>query len=94
MEAARVLLGDIESSTPGKRIFNDKLHYDTGGEKGWMGQPRQTPADIGYWRDTHSGYTWEEMRVAAENIANGTTKRVLEKELHKQRYDSKRRTRR
>ena len=80
VEEARVLLGDIERSTPGQKLYNDEVYYRTGGEKGWMGQSRQTAEDIGTFKDQW-GYSWDELRKAAKNISEGVTKTVLEKRL-------------
>lgn len=66
-DAARGILSDINSSMPGQRTFNEELHYQSGGEKGWSGNKRITTADLAEIKDTY-GYTWDELREAAEDI--------------------------
>jgi hypothetical protein len=66
-DAARGILSDINNSMPGQRIFNEDLHYQTGGEKGWSGNKRITTDDLADIKDTY-GYTWDELREAAEDI--------------------------
>lgn len=66
-EAARGILADINNSLPGQKTFDEDLHYRTGGEKGWSGNKRVTTDDLAEIKDTY-GYTWDELREAAEDI--------------------------
>lgn len=66
-DAARGILLDINNSMPGQRTFDEEMHYQSGGEKGWSGNKRVTTDDLAEIKDTY-GYTWDELREAAEDI--------------------------
>ena len=66
-DAARGLLYDINNSLPGQKSFDEDLHYQSGGEKGWSGTKRTTTDDLADLKDTY-GYTWNQLREAAEDI--------------------------
>ena len=75
-EAAQAMLGDLQNSTKGERVYNDEAYYESGGEKGWSGVERHTTDDIAYLLD--KGYTYAEIEKGlnaiiedngAENIA-------------------------
>lgn len=45
-EEAMNLLGELNDTQKGERWYNDDLHYESGGEKGWGGQKRLTSDSI------------------------------------------------
>ena len=59
-EAALGMLDDLHSGTKGERLYNDELHYASGGEKGWMGTKRHTTPDIAALLDQWH-YTYAEI---------------------------------
>ena len=75
-EAAQAMLGDLQNSTKGERVYNDEAYYESGGTQGWTGVERHTTEDIAYLLD--KGYTYAEIEKGikaiiedngAENIA-------------------------
>ncbi len=89
-EAALGFLYDVNNSTHGERWYNDELYYASGGEEGFGGTSRQTTDDIADLKDTY-GYTWEDLRKAAQNVADGDFRSVAAKRveylLHKRMMD-------
>ena len=79
-EAALGFLYDVNNSTHGERWYNDDLYYRTGGEEGFGGTSRQTTDDIAELKDTY-GYTWDELRKAAEAVADGDFRTVAAKRV-------------
>ena len=71
---------DLYYSTRGERWYNDDLYYSTGGEQGFGGTARHTADDIAYMKDTF-GYTWEEIRKAAEDVAKGEARSAAAKRV-------------
>lgn len=65
-DAALGMMYDINNGTKGERFFNEQLHYESGGEKGWMGVKRRTTDDIA---DLLDGYGWRYADI--ENGLNG-----------------------
>ena len=59
-EAALGMLDDLHSGTKGEKWYNDELHYESGGEKGWMGTKRHTTPDIAALLDQWH-YTYAEI---------------------------------
>ena len=66
-DAARGILSDINNSMPGQRTFDEEMHYQSGGEKGWSGNKRVTTDDLAEIKDAY-GYSWDQLREAAEDI--------------------------
>ena len=79
-EAALGFLYDVENSTHGERWYNDQVYYESGGEKGFGGTKRHTTTDIADLKDTY-GYTWDELRDAAKNVAQGDFRSVAAKRV-------------
>ena len=66
-EAANAMIGDLNETVRGEKIFNEDLHYESGGEHGWMGTKRQTTEDIAWLKDTY-GYTYDQIRDGVNAI--------------------------
>lgn len=64
---ANVMLGELRDTTKGERWYNDKLYYDTNGERGFFGTQRHTSNDIAYLLD-ELGYTYAEIEKGLNNI--------------------------
>ena len=79
-EAALGFLYDVNNSTRGERWYNDDLYYSTGGEQGFGGTARHTSDDIAYLKDSF-GYTWEEIRKAAEDVVKGEARSAAAKRV-------------
>ncbi len=87
-EAANVMLGDLHSGTKGEKIYNDQLHYDSGGEKGWMGTKRNTTADIADLLDNWN-YTYAEIEKGLNAIIedNGAENNAVSKRIEFMLHD-------
>ena len=79
-EAALGFLYDVNNSTHGERWYNDELYYATGGEQGFGGTSRSTTADIADLKDSY-GYTWEQLRKAADDVVKGEVRSVAAKRV-------------
>lgn len=66
-EEANVMLGELQRTTKGERWYNDKLYYETNGERGFFGTQRDTSADIAYLLD-EQGYTYAEIEKGLKAI--------------------------
>ncbi len=87
-EAAGYMLYDLQSSTKGERWFDAQLYYDTNGEKGWGGTPRQTTEDIAYLLDNF-GYTYAEIEKGLKAIIedNGKENNACSKRIEFMLHD-------
>lgn len=79
-EAALGFAYDVNNSTHGEKWYNDELYYATGGEQGFGGTSRHTTSDIEELKDAY-GYTWDQLKKAAEDVANGDLKSVAAKRV-------------
>lgn len=79
-EAALGFAYDVNNSTHGEKWYNDELYYASGGEKGFGGTKRHTTSDIEDLKDTY-GYTWDDLRKAAEDVAKGEFRSVAAKRV-------------
>ena len=79
-EAALGFGYDVNNSTRGERWYNDQLYYESGGEQGFGGTARHTTPDIADLKDTY-GYTWDDLRKAADDVANGDFRSVAAKRV-------------
>ena len=79
-EAALGFVSDVNNSTHGERWYNDYLYYESGGEKGFGGTSRHTTSDIAELKDAY-GYTWDDLRKAAEDVAKGEFRSVAAKRV-------------
>ena len=79
-DGALGFLYDVNNSTHGERWYNDELYYATGGEQGFGGTSRATTDDIADLKDTY-GYTWEQLRKAAEDVVKGEVRSVAAKRV-------------
>ena len=87
-EAANIMLGDLHSGTKGEKIYNEQLHYDSGGEKGWMGTKRNTTADIADLLDTWH-YTYDQIEKGLNAIIedNGAENNAVSKRIEFMLHD-------
>ena len=87
-EAALGMLGDLHSGTKGEKIYNDQLHYESGGEKGWMGTKRNTTADIADLLDNWH-YTYAEIEKGLNAIIedNGKENNAVSKRIEFMLHD-------
>lgn len=67
---AQVMLGELMDSQKAELIYNDQLHYDSGGEQGWMGHKRLTSRSIETLLDDW-GMKWDEVQRGLEAIIAG-----------------------
>ena len=82
MDAANGMMGDLNDTIPGEKIYNDEVYYQSGGEKGWMGTKRQTTDDIAWLKDTY-GYTYDQIRDGVKAIIedNGKENNAVSKRI-------------
>lgn len=86
MEAQNMLI-ELANSTRGERTYNEDVHYESGGEKGWSGTKRQTSDGIAELLD--SGFTYDEIEkglnaIIEDNGAeNNAASKRIEFVLHK-----------
>ena len=78
---AKAMLGDLQNSTKGERLYNDDLYYESGGEQGWSGTERQTTDDIAYLLDM--GYTYAQIEKGLNDIIedNGAENNAMAKRI-------------
>ena len=57
---AESMLADLTNTTRGERTYNEKLHYESGGELGWMGTKRHTSPEIANLLDSFK-YTYKQI---------------------------------
>ena len=81
-DAARGMLYDLHNGTKGERIFNEKLHYESGYEEGWMGTSRRTTGDIADLLDQW-GYTYKQIEDGLNAIIedNGKENNAVSKRI-------------
>ena len=79
-EAALGFGYDVNNSTHGEKWYNDELYYSSGGEQGFGGTTRHTTSDIEELKDAY-GYTWEQLRKAADDVAKGEVRSVAAKRV-------------
>jgi hypothetical protein len=81
-QAAREMLGDLYNGVKGERTFNEQLHYESGGEKGWMGTKRHTTEDIASLLDDW-GYTYNQIEAGLNAIIedNGKENNAVSKRI-------------
>lgn len=68
-EQAAWLLSELSDSIKGERTYNEQLHYDSGGEKGWSGTKRHTSDSIAELLD-QDGMTYEQIERGLNAIIN------------------------
>lgn len=68
-EQAAWLLSELADSTKGERTYNEQLHYESGGEKGWTGTSRHTSESIAELLD-QDGMTYEQIEKGLNAIIN------------------------
>lgn len=71
--AALGMLSDLQNGTKGERIFNEKMHYESGYVDGWMGTKRRTTDDIANLLDQW-GYTYDQIEAGLNAIIEGNGK--------------------
>lgn len=79
---ARMMLGELDNSVKGERIYNDQLYYDTNGEQGFFGTKRHTSEDIAYLLDTFN-YTYKDIAKGLNAIIedNGKENNAISKRI-------------
>lgn len=70
---ADVMLGDLSLTQPAERWYNDKLYYDTNGEKGFFGVKRHTSSEIASLLDDY-GFTYAQIEEGLNAIIEGNSK--------------------
>ena len=84
---AEVMLGELERTTKGERLFDDEVYYETNGEAGISGTSRQTTADIAYLLDNGkgngNGYSYAEIEKGLKAIIedNGAENNACSKRI-------------
>lgn len=78
---AKAMLGDLQNSVKGERLYNDDVYYESGGEQGWGGTKRQTTDDIAYLLDM--GYTYAQIEKGLNDIIedNGAENNAMAKRI-------------
>lgn len=81
-EQAAWLLSELSDSTRGERTYNEQLHYDSGGEKGWSGSKRHTSDSIAELLD-QDGMTYEQIEKGLNAIIhdNGQENNAVSKRI-------------
>lgn len=68
-EQAAWMLSELSDSTKGERTYNEQLHYESGGEKGWSGNKRHTSDSIAQLLD-EEGMSYEQIERGLNAIIN------------------------
>ena len=68
-EQAAWMLSELSDSTKGERTYNEQLHYESGGEKGWSGNKRHTSDSIAQLLD-EEGMSYEDIERGLNAIIN------------------------
>ena len=81
-EEANIMLGELQNSVKGERLYNDQLYYDTNGEQGWFGTRRETSEQIAYMLDKFK-YTYADIEKGLRAIIedNGKENNAISKRL-------------
>ena len=79
---AEYMLGDLQNSTKGERVYNDELYWNTNGEQGWSGVKRQTTSEIESLLDDFH-YTYAEIEKGLKAIIedNGAENNACSKRI-------------
>lgn len=79
---AQLMLMELADSTRGERTYNEDVHYESGGEKGWSGVKRDTSEDIAYLLDT-AGLSYGEIEKGLNAIIkdNGAENNAASKRI-------------
>lgn len=79
---AQLMLMELADSTRGERTYNEDVHYESGGEKGWSGVKRHTSEDIAYLLDT-AGFSYAEIEKGLNAIIedNGAENNAASKRI-------------
>lgn len=65
-EEARKMAEELGNTTKGERGYDERVHYESGGERGWWGTKRHTSEDIAELRD--SGMSYEQIDKGLNDI--------------------------
>lgn len=65
-QEAQAMAEELGNTTKGERWYNEEIHYESGGEKGWGGTKRHTSEDIAELRD--SGMSYEQIGKGLNDI--------------------------
>lgn len=65
-QEAQAMAEELANTTKGERGYNEDVHYESGGEKGWWGVSRHTSEDIAELRD--SGMSYEQIGKGLNDI--------------------------
>lgn len=81
-EQAAWLLSELADSTKGERTYQEGLHYESGGEKGWTGTKRHTSESIAELLD-QSGMTYDQIERGLNAIIkdNGQENNAVSKRI-------------
>lgn len=81
-EQAAWLLSELSDTTKGERTYNEDVHYESGGEKGWSGTKRHTSDAIAQLLD-EDGMSYEEIERGLNAIIqdNGQENNAVSKRI-------------
>lgn len=81
-EQAAWLLSELADSTKGERTYQEGLHYESGGEKGWSGTKRHTSESIAALLD-QDGMTYDQIEKGLNAIIkdNGQENNAVSKRI-------------
>ena len=68
-EQAAWMLSELADSTKGERTYNEQVHYESGGEKGWTGNKRHTSESIAQLLD-EEGMSYADIERGLNAIIN------------------------
>ena len=79
---AQLMRMELADSTKGEQTYDEDLHYESGGEKGWSGVKRHTSEDIAYLLDT-AGFSYAEIEKGLNAIIedNGAENNAASKRI-------------
>ena len=81
-EMAQGMLVDLHNTVKGERTYNSQLHYDSGGELGWMGTKRHTSPEIANLLDNWK-YSYKQIEDGLNAIIedNGAENNAVSKRI-------------
>lgn len=79
---AQLMLMELADSTKGERTYDEDVHYESGGERGWSGVKRDTSEDIAYLLDT-VGFSYADIEKGLNAIIedNGAENNAASKRI-------------
>ena len=80
------MLSELADSTKGERTYNEQVHYESGGEKGWSGNKRHTSESIAQLLD-EEGMSYADIERGLNAIINDNDRIGVEISLRSEIID-------